>query len=164
MKVEKDYEEFLRLLNRNKVRYCIVGAYAVAFHARPKYTKDIDILIEPEEGNAARLLAALREFGFGSLNISSGDFTKRGRIIQLGHEPVRIDLLTSLPGCGFARIWKNRKRGIYGAERVYFIGLQDLIRSKRAAGRKQDEADIELLRASRPGRGRKRASGTMGVK
>ncbi|MGD8209531.1 MAG: hypothetical protein PVH37_10340 [Desulfobacterales bacterium] len=96
MKTEKDYEEFLELLNKHSVRYCVIGAFALAYHARPRYTKDIDILIEPTTDNAKRLLIALDEFGFGSLNLAVDDFTNPGNIIQLGYEPVRIDIILIL--------------------------------------------------------------------
>ena len=86
MKTEKDYEEFLGLLNKHDVRYCIIGAFALAFHARPRYTKDIDVLIEATIENARRLLAALDEFGFGSLNLAVEDFSTKGNIIQLGYD------------------------------------------------------------------------------
>jgi len=145
MRVEKDYEEFLKLLNKNKVRYCIVGSYAIAFYARPRYTKDIDILIEPAGKNARKIVKTLKEFGFGSLDLSEDDFKKEGAIIQLGYEPVRINLLTSLPGCSFGEAWKNKKIGDYGKEKVFFIGLKDLIKSKSTSRRKQDEADLEIL-------------------
>ncbi|MDP8215275.1 MAG: hypothetical protein RAO92_06835 [Candidatus Euphemobacter frigidus] len=145
MRVEKDYEEFLRLLNKNKIKYCIVGAYAVGFYARPRYTKDIDILIEVSKANARKIIQALDEFGFGRLELSEEDFLKEGLIIQLGYEPVRIDLLTSIPGCSFKEIWDHKKLGDYGDEKVIFIGKVELIKSKQASGRKQDEADLELL-------------------
>ena len=96
MKTEKDYEEFLELLNKHNVRYCVIDAFAVAFHARPRYTKDIDIFVEPTTDNAKKLLIALDEFGFGSLNLAVNDFTTRGNIIQLGYEQVRIDIITSI--------------------------------------------------------------------
>ena len=83
MKTEKDYEEFLGLLNKHDVRYCIIGAFALAFHVRPRYTKDMDIFIEATTDNAKRLLTALGEFGFGSLNLSVEDFLTKGNIIQL---------------------------------------------------------------------------------
>lgn len=134
--------------NSNGVRYCIVGAYAVGYHARPRYTKDMDILVEPQIDNARRILKSLREFGFGSLPLSEEDFSREGRIIQLGYEPVRIDLITSIAGCSFEGVWKNRVRGRYGKERAYFIGLRDLMRSKKASRRKQDKADLELLLAA----------------
>ena len=148
MRMEKDYEEFLRLLNRNKVRYCIVGSYAVAFHSIPRYTKDIDIWVEPGRENAERILATLREFGFGTLNLEAGDLASKGKIVQLGYEPVRIDLITSIPGCSFARAWKNKRIGTYGAQKVYFLGMAELLKSKKEARRKQDEADIEALKGS----------------
>ena len=145
MKTEKDYEEFLELLNKHDVHYCIIGAFALAFHARPRYTKDMDILIEPTTDNAKRLLMALDEFGFGSLNLAVKDFSTQGNIIQLGYEPVRIDIITSIEGLDFTDIWKSRIQGPYGKQTVNFIDRQNLIRSKKLSNRAQDKADLELL-------------------
>ena len=145
VKVEKDYEELLELFNKNKVKYCIVGAFAVAFYAKPRYTKDIDILVEPSLENGRRIVKALTEFGFKSLGLKEKDFSQKGRIIQLGYEPVRIDVLTSIKGCNFENAWKDRSRGTYGRQRVFFIGLKDLIKAKRASKRKLDEVDLESL-------------------
>jgi hypothetical protein len=145
VKTEKDYEEFLGLLNKHNVRYCVVGAFALAFHARPRYTKDIDIFVEPTTDNAERLLVALDEFGFGSLNLAVEDFSTQGNIIQLGYEPVRIDIMTSIKGLEFADIWKSRIPGPYGKQIVNFIDRQNLIRSKKLSNRAQDKADLELL-------------------
>ena len=145
VKVEKDYAELLELFNKNKVKYCIVGAFAVGFYSRPRYTKDIDILVEPSLENGRRIVKALTEFGFKSLGLKEKDFSRKGRIIQLGYEPVRIDILTSIQGCNFENVWKNRSHGTYGKQRVFFIGLQDLIKSKRASKRKTDEVDLESL-------------------
>ncbi len=145
MKTEKDYEEFLELLNKHDIRYCIIGAFALAFHARPRYTKDMDILVEATTDNAKRLLAALREFGFGSLNLSVEDFSSKGNIIQLGYEPVRIDIITSIKGLEFADVWESRIQGPYGKQTVNFIDRQNLIRSKKLSNRAQDKADLDLL-------------------
>ncbi len=142
---EKDYEELLRLFNKHRVRYCIVGAFAIAFYAVPRYTKDMDILVEPSIKNGEKILNALNEFGFGTLKLSINDFSKEGRIMQLGYEPVRIDIVTSIDGCTFKEIWKNKRRGRYGNEGVYFIGLNELIKNKQAARRKQDKADLDIL-------------------
>lgn len=144
-KVEKDFAELLRSFNRRGVRYCIVGAFAVGFHAVPRYTKDLDIWVEPTEGNGQRICLALQDFGFGSLKIVPQDFSKKGRFIQLGYEPVRVDLITSIPGVTFDQAWEHKKRGRYGTELAYFIGLEDLIKNKRASGRRQDLADLEIL-------------------
>ena len=145
VKTEKDYEEFLRLLNKNSVRYCIIGSHALAFHARPRYTKDIDILVEASLDNAERILSALDEFGFGSLNLRIEDFSSKGNIIQLGYEPVRIDIITSIEGLDFSDIWQNRVQGSYGNQTVNIINRLDLIKSKKISNRIQDKADLELL-------------------
>lgn len=145
MRVEKDFEDLLGFFNKHKVRYCIVGAFAVALHSRPRYTKDLDILVDPTLENGRRIVKALRDFGFGSLRISERDFIQKGKWIQLGYEPVRVDLITSLQGLDFDEIWKGRKRDRYGRHLVNFIGRRELVKAKRFAGRKQDLADLELL-------------------
>jgi len=146
--VEHDYEEFLRLLNKNKVKYCIVGAFSVAFYTKPRYSKDIDLLVEPSIENGKRIINALKEFGFGSLKISANDFSRERNIIQLGYEPVRIDLLTSIDGCSFDEVWKGKKAGKYGKERVFFIGHKELIKNKKALDRPQDRVDLKIITAS----------------
>ena len=145
MKVEKDYEELLRLFNKYKVRYCIIGAYAVAFHAIPRYTKDMDILVEPSIENGKSIVGALNEFGFESLNLSEEDFSQRDKIIHLGYEPVRVDIIPSIDGCTFKEVWDGKTLGTYGNEKVYFIGINELTKNKKASKRKQDEADLDIL-------------------
>jgi predicted nucleotidyltransferase len=145
MKVEKDFEELLKLLNKHKVKYCIVGSYAVAFHSKPRYTKDIDILIQPELDNAKKIVNALNEFGFESLKLTENDFIKKNYIIQLGFEPLRIDILTSITDLPFEEIWKGKKIGYYGKNKAIFLGLNELIKSKKISNRTQDKADLEIL-------------------
>jgi predicted nucleotidyltransferase len=145
MKVEKDFAEFFALLNKHKARYCVVGSYAVAFHAKPRYTKDIDILIEASQKNAKKMVGALNEYGFQSLRLSEKDFSTKDKIIQLGYEPVRIDIMTSLEGCEFEEAWKNKVRGKYGTEDVFFMGIDDLIKTKKISRRHIDRHDLELL-------------------
>jgi hypothetical protein len=149
MRVENDYEDLLRLFNKHSVKYCIVGAYAVAFYGRPRYTKDMDIFVLPDDRNAAKVIRALHDFGFKSLDIKIEDLNRTNKIIQLGYEPVRIDLITSLVGCTPDTIWKNRIVGIYGKEKVYFIGRRELLRNKKAAGRPQDLIDLKLLKTKK---------------
>jgi len=145
MKVEKDYEDLLELFNKNKVRCCIIGAYAVAFYVRPRYTKDMDILVEATVDNAEKILKSLEEFGFKNAGLKEEDFIEKERIIQLGFEPIRIDLITSIEGCSFKEVWENKTVGKYGEQEVYFIGLNELIKNKKKLDRKQDQADLEIL-------------------
>ncbi|MEW6686046.1 MAG: hypothetical protein AB1393_07565 [Candidatus Edwardsbacteria bacterium] len=149
MRVEKDYEELLGLLNKNRVKYCIIGSYAVAFYAKPRYTKDMDILVEPNIENGKRIVKALNEFGFESLNLNEKDFSQEGRIIQLGYEPVRVDIITSIEGCNFKQIWENKEMGNYGKQKVFFIGINELIKNKQASNRHQDKADLDILLMAR---------------
>lgn len=148
MRTSRDFEELFACLRRHDVKALVVGAHAVAFHAKPRHTKDIDVLVEPTEENAARLLRALEEFGFGGLGLTAGDFAREGRVVQLGYPPSRVDLITSIAGVTFEEAWAGRVSGRYGSAEVDFIGRAALIRAKRAAGRPQDEMDLAWLEAA----------------
>lgn len=145
MEVSKDFEEFFTLLNKHSVRYLVVGGYAFAIHARPRYTNDIDIWVEAEQMNASRVLDALRDFGFGDVGIGMEDLMSPEKVIQLGYPPLRIDLLTSVSGLKFAGAWERRVRANYGKQQAYFISKEDLIANKRATGRKKDLNDLDEL-------------------
>ena len=157
-----DYEEFIAALNAHGVRYLVVGAHAVAFHARPRATKDLDILIEPTAANARKVLTALKDFfGGADLGYTVDDLTAPDWIIQLGVAPVRIDLLAEILGFSkFEDAWKNRVKAHFGSVPTQYIGLDDLIHAKESAGRLQDRADVRVLnrlkssadRIRRPGR------------
>jgi hypothetical protein len=154
----RDYEEFIAALDAHSVRYLIVGAHAVAFHGRPRATKDLDVLVEGTPANAAHLLAAMREFfGDADLGCTVEDLTDPETIIQLGAAPVRIDLLARIAGCAdFEAAWANRVEGSFGPIAAHYLSLDDLIRSKEAADRDQDRADVRALRrAKEPRRGRR---------
>lgn len=122
-----------------------MGAYAFAFHAKPRYTKDIDILVDPDIENAKKIVKSLGEFGFKSLNLSEKDFSQEGKVVQLGYEPVRVDLITSIKGLTFKKVWENKITGPYGKEKVFFIGRDDLIKSKKISKRKIDLVDLDIL-------------------
>jgi hypothetical protein len=143
-----DFEEFIAELNAHGVRYLVVGAHALAHHARPRATKDLDILIDATPKNARRLLDAIQSFfGSADLGYRVEDVLEPDWIIQLGVAPVRIDLLTSLLGCArFPTLWKRRVRASFGDEPANFISLADLVRAKTAAGRPQDIADLHELK------------------
>jgi hypothetical protein len=148
----RDFEEFIASLNAGRVRYLIVGGYAVGFHARPRATKGLDILVDRTVANARRTRAALVGFlGTEAPNITVQKLTDPRTLIVLGVAPVRIDVLTSVAGVrSFAAAWKRRVEGIYGSTPTQLLSLEDLIASKAAAGRPQDLADVDVLeRAAR---------------
>lgn len=145
MIIDKDFKEFIRLLNKNDVKYLIVGGYAVALHGHPRYTKDLDIWIWVHKNNAEKLLITLKEFGFTSLGLKTDDFLSLGNVIQLGYPPNRIDLLTSVDGVDFDECYETRVQVEIEDISAYFIDLKNLKKNKRASGRHQDLADLENL-------------------
>lgn len=145
MVLNQDFKEFIQLLNEHDVRYLIIGGYAVAFHGHPRYTKDLDIWIEPDQENAGKLLRALAQFGFASLGLTEADFLEPDQIIQLGYPPNRIDLLTTLPGVEFSRCYAAKVITTIDDTPMNFINLEDLKQNKEASGRLQDLADLENL-------------------
>jgi hypothetical protein len=146
-----DFEEFIAVLNAHGVKYLIVGAHALAHYARPRATKDLDVLIDAAPVNAERVLAAIGEFfGGADLGYTTADLIEPGWHLQLGVAPVRIDILTSLLGCPtFQTLWRKRVQATFGTEPANFLGLKHLIRAKQAAGRRQDLADLEVLQKVR---------------
>jgi hypothetical protein len=151
MPLNKDLREFVALLNSNGVEYLVVGAFAVAFHGFPRYTADLDLLVRPAAENAERVMRALSEFGFGSLDIQASDLQSPGRVIQLGVQPNRIDLLTAISGVSFDEAWARRSPGKLDGMEVQFIGRDALIRNKESTGRQKDLGDAEELRKRKTG-------------
>ncbi|OHD69809.1 MAG: hypothetical protein A2W19_09545 [Spirochaetes bacterium RBG_16_49_21] len=145
MELQQDFKELLESLNVHRVEYMIVGGYALAFYGAPRYTGDIDVFIKPNEENAQRVLDALDEFGFGSIGLGKSDFTHPNKVVQLGVPPVRIDIITSISGVSWEDAYGGRVEGKYGDTPVFFIGLNEFIKNKRAIGRQKDLADIEAL-------------------
>lgn len=143
--LNQDFKEFIQSLNDNHVRYLVIGGYAVALHGHPRYTKDIDIWIDMSPRNAARMVKALEQFGFGSLGLQAADFVVPDQIIQLGYPPNRIDLITTPPGVDFDTCYPARVQVVIDDIAVSFIDLESLIRTKKASGRLQDLADLENL-------------------
>jgi hypothetical protein len=145
MEAQKDFKELLQLLNKHNVEYVIVGAYALAFHGCPRYTGDLDILVNPDSKNAKKIIEAIKEFGFESLDLAIEDFSSAEKVIQLGVPPIRIDLLTSLTALTWEQISSHKVKGEYGDVHTYFIGKNELIINKKSLGRHKDLADIESI-------------------
>ena len=143
--INKDFKEFIELLNKNNVRYLIVGGYALAFHGYPRYTKDIDFWIWLDKENARNILKALKGFGFSSLDLKEDDFLSPGYVVQLGQPPGRIDLLTSVTGLEFEECYKSKEHIETQGVEIDFLDLESFKKNKKAVGRYQDLADLENL-------------------
>lgn len=145
MQVNKDWKEFVELLNRHRVDFVLIGSHALSFHGVSRLTQDIDFLIRASEENAQRLLLALDEFGFGSLGLKTEDFTEQGAIVQLGHPPNRIDILNRIDGVEFEQIWNSREQVEFAGQQIWVISKPLLKQNKLAAGRPKDLGDASLL-------------------
>jgi hypothetical protein len=145
MQVQKDFKELLGLFNVHHVDFMVVGGYALAHHGSPRFTGDLDLYVHPTHENAGKILAALKDFGFGALGLSLEDFQNPDNIVQLGVPPVRVDLITSIDGVSWEEAWQGKDEGHYGGVPVFFLGRKEFISNKRAGGRHKDLADIDAL-------------------
>jgi hypothetical protein len=152
----RDWSEFLKLLISNRVKFVLVGGHAVAGHGEPRLTEDLDILVEATLANARRLRNALLEFGMGSAAPPARSLAELGKIWMLGRKPWRIDILTEIDGVDFSEVWRGRVELPFEGGSLPVIGMAELIRNKRAAGRPKDLGDVAALEASRRGKSKSR--------
>jgi len=145
----QDYKDLLSAFHAHGVRYLIVGAYAVIFHAQPRFTKDIDLFIKADPANAHATYAALAAFGAPLQSIRPEDFAERGSFFRFERDPHGFDILPDIPGVDFETAWGRRVEGVIDPKSgltAFFISAPDLIASKLAAGRPQDIADVAAIR------------------
>ncbi len=145
MNLNQDFQEFVELFVAHEVEFLIVGGYALAAHGHPRYTKDLDVWVWLGPENAQRIITAIEEFGFGALGLTAADFQEPDVMVQLGHEPQRIDILTFATGLHFSDAYKNRVYIPIGNVQVPFISVDDLRTNKLATGRPRDIADVADL-------------------
>ena len=142
-----DFKELLSIFNAQKVKYLIVGGYAVSFHAQPRATKDIDVLIKPDADNAKAVLAALANFGAAVEGLTAEDFIERDKFFRMGRAPVMVDIISEISGVDFDQAWQQRVEAVIDPQSsltAFFISREDLIAAKLAAG--EYEEAIRLLR------------------
>ena len=148
MFVNSDFSDLLSLFNAKRVRYMVIGGYAVVQHAEPRFTNDLDLWISTETTNADAVYSALRDFGAPLSGLTPADFKEEGSFYQMGAPPNRVDILMGIPGVEFPAAWKRRVEVDFDGLLVSFISREDLIRAKQAAGRPQDLIDLQSLRRS----------------
>jgi hypothetical protein len=146
MLTNADFIELLSLFEKHKVRYLIVGGYAVMKYSEPRFTKDLDILIATDTENANSVYTALKEFGAPLANLTVDDFTHQDYFYQMGVPPLRVDIMMSIPGISFEDAWNNLEIVVISDRKIPFISRSDLIRTKEASGRPQDKIDVDKLK------------------
>lgn len=150
MLVNSDFRDLLKILNDCGVRYLVAGGYAVMYYTEPRFTKDIDIWVEPTPDNAEKVWQALAEFGAPLAQVSLTDFCNKDLIYQIGVAPNRIDIMMDIPGVNFEAAWENKSESQYGDVPIFILGLDELIKAKQQAGRDQDLLDLKNLKTIQP--------------
>lgn len=145
IRLEEEFKELLKSLNRNAVRYLMIEGYAVVLHGYVRNTTDLDLAVAPDADNAERLVKALKDFGFDVPNLDTDLFTKPNSLIRMGFEPLKVEILNYLRGVDFEDAFRNRKEINVDGVDINLISITDLIANKRAVGRHIDLADVEEL-------------------
>ncbi len=146
MLTSPDFKELLSLFGKYKVRYLVVGGYAVMKYTEPRFTKDLDLWVSTDRKNARAAFAALKEFGAPLKDLSPDDFAQEGYVYQMGRPPFRADIMMSILGVEFDDAWKRREKVRLEGLVITFISKADLIKAKEACGRPQDLLDAERLK------------------
>ncbi len=146
MAVNPDFRDLFATLNGVGAEYLVIGAHALAVHGAPRFTKDLDILVQCTEGNAEKVWKALEEFGAPLGSLRPADLHTPGLMFQIGIAPNRIDILTSADGIEFSSAWSGKLDAHYGDQPIWILGRDELIANKAATARPQDLVDIESLR------------------
>lgn len=145
----KPFKEFIELLEENGVNYLVVGGYAVSFHGHPRYTGDLDIFIAISEKDAQQTVKTFRDFGFSDLEITPSDFLETDMIIEVGREPLKIQVMTGISGVTFSECFNDRTIAQIDGTPIPFISYEKLLQNKTASGRPKDLADVHDLQQKR---------------
>jgi hypothetical protein len=145
MSLHPDYKDILVAFEKHGVEYLLVGGYAVGFHGRPRFTKDLDLWVSPSAANLARVRGALVEFGAPRAMLDELDQASEEDVLWMGAPPVRVDILKGVPGGDFEKAYLARTLTSWDGVNVSLVSRLDLIALKRASGRPQDLVDADML-------------------
>lgn len=144
--LDKNFKEFIALLEKKRVKYLVIGGYAVGIHGFPRYTEDLDIFIALSPQNAAKMPSVFEEFGFKNLAISKDDFLKKDYVVEVGREPLKIQILTGIDGVTFNECYRNKVFIVDDRQVIPFIGIAELLKNKKASPRAKDKIDLAELK------------------
>ncbi|HWN98981.1 MAG TPA: hypothetical protein VNS63_06875 [Blastocatellia bacterium] len=142
--MNRDFRDLLAEFNAQGVEYLVVGAHALAAHGHVRATRDLDLWVRPDVGNAKRVLTALKAFGTPLQDLTEADLSRQGTVFQIGVPPLRIDVITAI-GVTFDDAWSARFPAKFAGEPAAVLSREHLIQNKRASGGAQDLADLEWL-------------------
>ncbi len=143
---QNDWRELIESLTAQNVEFLVVGSTVLAFYARPRFTEDLDLWVRSTRENVERLQEALRRFGLPIVPESFEPFIVReDQVVAIGAKPFAVDLFNSIKGLEFEEAWQNKVPGELFGSQVFYLGLEDFVRSKKAADRPKDRADLAIL-------------------
>jgi hypothetical protein len=145
LELNEDFKDLLKSLNSNKVKYLLIGGYAVILHGHPRFTNDLDIVIGWDDENVLRCVEALREFGFSGSDVSPQLFSEAKSVVRIGVAPVKIEILNYLEGVDFDAAYERRETREVEDITLDVISLDDLLTNKKAVGRDHDLLDVKEL-------------------
>jgi hypothetical protein len=143
--MNSDFKDALRCLLDEGVRFLVVGGYAVIHYTQPRFTKDLDVWLEPSDANARAVARAFRTFGLPLIEITEGDLAQPGTQFMAGIPPNAIDFITTCSALEFAGCWERRELVVIDDLEVPYLSRTDLVEAKRQLGRDQDRVDLRLL-------------------
>jgi hypothetical protein len=147
----QDFNELLSIFNDHKVKYLVVGGYAVGLHAQPRATKDLDLFIQPDPDNSQAVYSALAKFGAPVAGLTPDDLIKPGYFFRMGKAPLMVEILPDIKGVDFDSAWEKRVETLVDPDtrlKAFFISRDHLIAAKLAAARPQDLADVDAIRTA----------------
>lgn len=142
----QDFRDFLKLLNSKKIKYLLIGGYAVGYYGYPRATAGMDIWIAISKENAKKMTEAIKDFGMNTPDLNESIFLEPGKVIRMGYPPIRIEVLTEVSGVNFKQCYARRKETRIDGLKVKIISFEDLLKNKKASGRYKDLNDLENLR------------------
>lgn len=141
-----DYREILQILIKSRVRFLVIGAYAMAIYGHPRSTGDFDIWVEPSKRNSEKIYQSLKKFGAPVSDMRQDTFCEKGIVFQIGVSPRRVDIITDIDGVDFNKAYKNKKVAKVSGIKLPFISKEDIIKNKESTGRDKDMLDLKYLK------------------
>ena len=146
--LNEDYKEMLQILLNNKVKFLVVGAYAMGIHGYPRATGDLDIWVEASTENSEKIYQSLSEFGAPLSEVTKSTFREQGIVFQIGVAPRRIDIITKIDGVDFKKASSDKQETEVEGIKIPFLSKKNLIKNKESTGREKDKLDAKYLRGN----------------
>ncbi|MHC8948418.1 DUF6036 family nucleotidyltransferase [Sphingobacterium hungaricum] len=144
---QEDFREFIQALNNNKVRYILVGGFAVIMHGYSRTTGDMDIWVDRTKENYLNLVKAFQEFGMPTFDMTEENFLNHIEwdVFTFGVPPVAIDIMVQVKGLVFDENFSSAVEFEDDCLKIRTLHKNQLLEAKRQSNRPKDIDDINNL-------------------